>query len=98
MQHEPLQAKADYTPPSEHHAHSADSSPEKDAVTTNSSGEEEQDEDDLCIVCWEKLREVIFYHCMHMCTCQGCAGDVMAAGALCRMCCASIRSTITARF
>ena len=28
--------------------------------------EEDQDDDDLCIVCWENMREVIFYHCMHM--------------------------------
>ena len=27
---------------------------------------EEDQEDDLCIVCWEELREVIFYNCMHM--------------------------------
>ena len=28
--------------------------------------EDRDDVDDLCIVCWEKVREVIFYHCMHM--------------------------------
>lgn len=29
--------------------------------------EQHQDDDDeLCIVCWEKAREVIFFHCMHM--------------------------------
>ena len=28
--------------------------------------DKDQDEDDLCIVCWEQMREVIFYHCMHM--------------------------------
>ena len=28
--------------------------------------EEDQDDEDLCIVCWERAREVIFYHCMHM--------------------------------
>ena len=27
---------------------------------------ESRDDDDLCIVCWEQVREVIFYHCMHM--------------------------------
>ena len=32
------------------------------------------------------------------CTCQGCAKDVMAAGALCPMCRSKIQSTITARF
>ncbi len=32
------------------------------------------------------------------CTCQGCAKDIMAAGALCPMCRASIRRTITAKF
>ena len=26
----------------------------------------DHDEEDLCIVCWERLREVIFYNCMHM--------------------------------
>ena len=31
-----------------------------------SEEEEEPDEDHLCIVCWENLREVVFYHCMHM--------------------------------
>ena len=25
-----------------------------------------EDDQELCIVCWEKLREVIFCHCMHM--------------------------------
>ncbi|CAL5223093.1 g5554 [Coccomyxa viridis] len=98
MQHEPSQAKTDSTPPKAHPAHPAKFSPEKDAVTINSSAEEDYDEDDLCIVCSEKLREVIFNHRMHLCTCQGCAGDIMAAGSLCPMCRASIRSTITARF
>ncbi len=28
--------------------------------------DKDHDEDDLCIVCWENLREVIFYNCMHM--------------------------------
>ncbi len=32
------------------------------------------------------------------CTCQGCAKDIMAAGALCPMCRASIQKTITAKF
>lgn len=32
------------------------------------------------------------------CTCQGCARDIMAAGALCPMCRRNIQSTITARF
>ena len=35
-------------------------------AAANSSEEGDQDDDDLCIVCWEKMREVIFYHCMHM--------------------------------
>ena len=26
----------------------------------------EEDEDTLCVVCLDKLREVIFYNCMHM--------------------------------
>ncbi|CAL5223080.1 g5539 [Coccomyxa viridis] len=60
--------------------------------------EEDQDSDSLCVVCWEELREVIFYQCMHMCTCQGCAKDIMAAGGPCPMCRAKIQSTITARF
>ena len=30
------------------------------------SGKEDQDEDDLCVVCWEKMRDVIFFPCMHM--------------------------------
>ena len=30
------------------------------------SEEVARDDDDLCIVCWEELREVVFYHCMHM--------------------------------
>ncbi|CAL5227135.1 g10046 [Coccomyxa viridis] len=68
------------------------------ATAVDSSEEGDQDDDDLCIVCWEKQREVIFYNCMHMCTCQGCAKDIMAAGALCPMCRAKIQSTITARF
>ena len=38
----------------------------QDAVTINSSAEEDYDEDDLCIVCSEKLREVIFNHRMHL--------------------------------
>ena len=29
-------------------------------------GNNHNDDDDLCIVCWENLREVIFCHCMHM--------------------------------
>ena len=36
--------------------------------------EEDQDDEDLCVVCWERAREVIFYHCMHMvraCNTQG---------------------------
>ncbi|CAL5223067.1 g5525 [Coccomyxa viridis] len=57
-----------------------------------------KDDDDLCIVCWEQLREVIFCNCMHMCTCQSCARDIMATGALCPMCRTDIKSTITARF
>ena len=32
------------------------------------------------------------------CTCQGCAKDIMAAGAICPMCRTNIKSTITARF
>ena len=28
--------------------------------------EKDEDEDDLCIVCWENLRDVIFSPCMHM--------------------------------
>lgn len=28
--------------------------------------EDRDDVDDLCIVCWERVREVIFYNCMHM--------------------------------
>ncbi|CAL5223081.1 g5540 [Coccomyxa viridis] len=60
--------------------------------------EDYQDNDNLCVVCWEELREVIFYHCMHMCTCQGCAKDIMAAGGLCPMCRSKIQSTIIARF
>ena len=28
--------------------------------------DEEPDDEDLCIMCWEELRKVIFYHCMHM--------------------------------
>ena len=27
---------------------------------------EDQDDEDLCIVCWEREREVIFCDCMHM--------------------------------
>ncbi|CAL5223801.1 g6372 [Coccomyxa viridis] len=59
---------------------------------------EDQDDEDLCIVCWEREREVIFCDCMHMCTCQSCASDVMAAGALCPMCRTRIHSTITVKF
>ena len=33
---------------------------------TPSFEEDDKDDEDLCIVCWEQLREVIFYHCMHM--------------------------------
>ncbi|CAL5223071.1 g5529 [Coccomyxa viridis] len=74
-------------------------SPEQSPTAALFKQEEDgRDEDHLCIVCWEELREVIFYHCMHMCTCQGCARDIMAAGALCPMCRASIQSTIKARF
>ena len=36
------------------------------AAKIGSYKEEDQDDDDLCIVCWEKAREVIFYNCMHM--------------------------------
>ena len=36
------------------------------ATAVDSSEEGDQDDDDLCIVCWEKLREVIFDNCMHM--------------------------------
>ncbi|CAL5227133.1 g10044 [Coccomyxa viridis] len=68
------------------------------ATAVDSSEEGDQDDDDLCIVCWEKLREVIFDNCMHMCTCQSCASDIMAAGALCPMCRTNIQRTITARF
>ena len=32
------------------------------------------------------------------CTCQGCARDIMSAGALCPICRSNIQSTITARF
>ena len=28
--------------------------------------DEEEEEEDLCIVCWESVRETIFYQCMHM--------------------------------
>lgn len=28
--------------------------------------EENLDNEELCIVCWERLRDVIFRHCMHM--------------------------------
>ena len=27
--------------------------------------EEDWDEDALCVVCWEKMSDVIFYPCMH---------------------------------
>ena len=36
------------------------------ASALNLSEEKDQDDDGLCIVCWEEVREVIFYHCMHM--------------------------------
>ncbi len=39
--------------------------------------EEDQDDDDLCIVCWENMREVIFYHCMHMV--RSCSPSINAA-------------------
>lgn len=29
-------------------------------------GAEEGEMEDLCVVCWERVREVIFYQCMHM--------------------------------
>ena len=33
--------------------------------------EEDQEDEDLCVVCWEELRAVIFYNCMHMvCSCN----------------------------
>ena len=28
--------------------------------------EDGRDDDELCIVCWESVREVVFYQCMHM--------------------------------
>ena len=28
--------------------------------------EEEHEDDTLCIVCWEELKEVVFYNCGHM--------------------------------
>ncbi|CAL5223205.1 g5680 [Coccomyxa viridis] len=90
VQHEPSRAKADGIPSDKDCTHSALSSHEKDAATADLSGEEDHDEDDLCIVCWEQLREVVLYHCMHMCTCQGCAKDIIAAGGLCPMCRAKI--------
>ncbi|CAL5223091.1 g5552 [Coccomyxa viridis] len=58
----------------------------------------EEDEETLCVVCMDKLWEVIFYNCMHMVTCQGCAREIMTAGGLCLMCRANIQSTFTARF
>ena len=30
------------------------------------SEKEDRDDEDLCVICWEKAREVIFYSCMHM--------------------------------
>ena len=36
------------------------------ASTEKGIGEEDQDNEDLCVVCWETGREVIFYNCMHM--------------------------------
>ena len=36
------------------------------ATNADLSEEEEPDQEDLCIVYWEQMREVIFCHCMHM--------------------------------
>ncbi|CAL5223082.1 g5541 [Coccomyxa viridis] len=66
--------------------------------SSQAAKEEDQDDENLCVVCWEELRAVIFYNCMHMVTCQGCAKDIMAAGGLCPMCRANIQSTIKTRF
>ena len=31
-----------------------------------SKEEEDQNNDDLCVVCWERVLEVVFCNCMHM--------------------------------
>ena len=36
------------------------------AATADLSEEDDQQDENLCIVCWEQLREIIFYQCMHM--------------------------------
>ena len=36
------------------------------AAKTDRPADEDPDDEDLCVVCWEKLREVILFNCMHM--------------------------------
>ena len=36
------------------------------AAEFNLSQGEEHEDDEVCVVCWERPREVIFYRCAHM--------------------------------
>ncbi|CAL5223135.1 g5600 [Coccomyxa viridis] len=108
MSHRPLQASTDSTSQDGDHAAPQRmlDPPEPEifshehAAHTNEglSGEDNQQGDYLCVVCMENARKIVFCDCGHLCTCQGCAADIMAAGALCPMCRASIKGTFTVYF
>ena len=36
------------------------------AQAATAEGDDQGDDEELCVVCWEREREVIFYQCMHM--------------------------------
>ena len=48
-----------------------------------------------CTVCWSAAPCVIFQPCGHLCCCELCAHPIVAAGALCPMCRASVTSALT---
>ena len=45
------------------------------------------DDQHRCVVCLDEVRTHAFSPCCHLCTCLGCADDIMAKNQECPICC-----------
>ena len=66
------------------------------AVTAPAADDDDDEEvDEDCTVRWSAVPCVIFQPCGHLCCCELCAAPIVAAGALCPMCRASVISALS---
>ena len=65
------------------------------AVTAPAADGDDDEANEDCTVCWCAESCVIFQPCGHLCCCELCASPIVAAGALCPMCRASVMSVLT---